>query len=943
MPHQFAEAGSRPDDQPVVELFPSAAPRDIVLRGVRVNNLRDLNLAIPLGKWTVVTGRSGSGRASLVLGTLFAESRRRYIESFSTRSRRLLDRVERPDADLIENLPSAVLIRSGADSASRRRTSLAGLAQVLDHLRLLYVRQGVVVCPGCGGEVSDDTPARIAGVAAGIGAGLRYQVGFPVVLGEPRAGESVDAAGEQTERWGRWPRMARQSEAELRAAGFSRIVREETAVCGAGGAEKAGRDAAAAAGEQAETSWVIVDRLTGGAGSPGRVTESVETALEGGSGWMALLVGADGPPVAGDGKREEQAVCLDGRWWTVLPFCRGMMCAGCGWMAEQPRPELLNAGSPAGACRECEGTGVARPLADRRRGRTRTRRGTTGQAGPALCRACGGLRLRPEGLAVQLGGKSLPECCRMTSIEAGGFLRSVLGEAAARADVRVVLSELESRLELLQDAGLEHVPLDRAADALSAGEAVRAELAGTLAANVVDTLCLLEEPSAGLHQRDMPVLVHQIRLLQERGNTVVAIDHDSQLLRAADRVIELGPGAGAEGGVVVAEGTAEELCDRVETLTARVLGGSTLESPPRGRGDAAGSGTALTLTGARTGNLKNLTVTFPLGCLCVVTGVSGSGKTTLLRHTLVPACLAAVAGDATSRRSTVDERLARVPGPPQQEWDSLTGIDQGVNVAEVEPGSGWQSVRSIPLTVIGGFDDVRRVFADTAEAAQRGFTPGSFSFNSAGGGRCPRCRGTGTIDVDMQFLADVSVRCPECRGTRYQREVLEIRYRNLNLAQVLELSVDEAFPFFRSCRRLQRRLHALRDVGLGYLTLGRAASTLSRGESQRLRLAAAIARRKQGPGVLVLDEPAAGLHPTELAALLTCFRNLVAAGVSLIVAETRPEILLAAEHVIELGPGAGPAGGEVVACGTPEQLMQETGSPTGQALREQVSGRSDLP
>ncbi|MCA9117352.1 MAG: hypothetical protein KDA79_19920, partial [Planctomycetaceae bacterium] len=598
-----------------------------MLRGVRVNNLRGIDLDLPTGQVIAITGRSGSGRSSLALGTLFAESQRRYIEAFSTKARRFLDRIERPDADQIDHLPPAIAVRNLPSGNAGSASTLASLTCLLDHIRLLYARAGEVFCPGCGARVRSDSAEQIAAAAEQLPDGQRYQVAFPVLL--PADGVTVAprtaAAGFGTP--DSLPRVRAATREELLGEGFTRISLEEPVVLSAAAASATPLNPAGV-----RKAWVIVDRLVGGKSSPGRLTDSIEQALSAGEGTMALLLepaegtGNTAPTVAGN-----ETVLLDGRQWEIWPWCRGMTCARCGYTCLQPEPNLFNFSSPAGACPKCEGTGSVRQMPAGRASQRKTSRGSTSarsgtrpttpasagqKASWQPCPACHGERLRPEARAIQIAGVNLPALCRQTASEVTDWLSSFSPEqpAGSRSDLQPVLQELTSRLNRLREAGLGYLPLSRSRAGLSTGETVRAGLVAALSSSMVNTLCVLEEPSAGLHPHDVPVVSRLIRQLQRAGNSVVMIEHHPQLIAEADYVVELGPGAGTNGGQVVAAGTLPQVLNLPETLTAASLANgkrssSAAATPPAAPPQAGGPVSAgdvspgrhwLKLRGART-------------------------------------------------------------------------------------------------------------------------------------------------------------------------------------------------------------------------------------------------------------------------------------------------------------------------------------------------------
>jgi excinuclease ABC subunit A len=551
------------------------------------------------------------------------------------------------------------------------------------------------------------------------------------------------------------------------------------------------------------------------------------------------------------------------------------------------------------------------------------------------CPACRGDRLQPLALAVRVGSQtsevrgqrpgesrllSIAELCRLEIPAAVSFLESVAAtiSPAERTMTKAIFDELRTRLRYLAEVGLDYLTLDRQARTLSGGEAQRVALTGTLGSTLVNTLYVLDEPSAGLHPRDSERVIAAIKRLRDARNTVVVVEHEDAFIRQAEQVIDVGPGAGREGGEIIFQGPPAGLLEGEGSVTGAYLSGRRFIPIPQPEQRRAPNAW-LTLTGARHHNLKNLTVEFPLGVLCVVTGVSGSGKSTLIDETLYPALCRALKQPCATES----------PGA----FDALAGVEQIDEVVLADQSPIGRTPRSNPVTYLKAFDEIRKIFADTPDAKLRNLTATAFSFNAAAGGRCPKCQGSGVVEVEMQFLADISMTCPECHGTRYRPEVLEVKYRNLTIADVLALTVREAFSFFRTHRKLQRQLKFLKDVGLDYLPLGQPATTLSGGESQRLKLASFLASGTRSRTLFLIDEPTLGLHTADVAQLLTCFESLLAVGHSLIVVEHDLDVIRSADWVIDLGPEAGDAGGRIVASGTPERIAQTDESITGEHLR----------
>jgi excinuclease ABC subunit A len=820
-------------------------PKAIALRGVRVHNLQNVDIDVPLGRMTVLSGVSGSGKSSLAFDTLYAEAQRRYLQSFSASTRQFLERLDKPDADHIDYLPPAIAV--GQRFASRGPRATAGtLTEIVDYLRLLFARVGTVYCLQCGQKVEPATTPDVVRAVEQMPAGTRFSIGFPTAPG------AADWA------------------TGLREEGFVRVQIDGQLVR----LDQEHLPPVMAASR----AWVVIDRLETGQFTPQRLVDSLETAFARGEGRLALLT-----------DREE------------LEFDQRLVCPRCHSAYPPLEPRLFSFNDPCGACPTCEGTGTAR-------------KGTHGAE--AVCPTCHGTRLREQAAIARVDGKTIAELCALSVRELADFVSRLDLAEAQRPTARVLLAQVTARLDYLLAVELSYLSLDRSAKSLSTGESQRLRLTTALGSNLVNALYVLDEPTAGLHPRDTEKLLTVLRRLRDAGNTLVLVEHDAELIRAADFVADLGPGAGEDGGRLLYHGPPAGIVDCEASITGAYLSGrSRISVPARRRPLEHGD---LRLVGARLHHLKNLTVTFPLGVLCVVTGISGAGKSTLVQETLYP---------ALCRRLRLTTRQPALP--PETD---VSGAGQLGHVVLMDQTPLTRTARSNAATYVKAFDDIRAVFADTTEARIRNFGPGDFSFNQPGG-RCETCEGQGTLTVDMQFLADVTVTCPDCQGTRYRRELLNVKVRNFSIAEVLGLTVREAFRFFRAHPAIERRLKLLMDVGLDYLRLGQPADTLSGGECQRLKLAGHLAASRKPRCLFLLDEPTAGLHPADVARLLDCFDRLLQTGHSLIVVEHDQDVIKNADHVIDLGPGAGADGGQIVATGTPETIAAVQSSHTGQWLR----------
>ncbi len=929
----------------------------IELRGVRVHNLQNVDVDIPLGRITVITGVSGSGKSSLAFDTLYAEGQRRYIESFSAYARRFLDRLDKPDADRIDHLPPAIALRQN-EARRRRRDSIAAVTEIDGYLRLLFTRLGRVQCTHCGQNVKRYSAADVVAELTAMPRVGRGLIGFPIAaltLPETLAG---------------WQRL-----------GLNRAL----VVTDGCGALKPLAELSAVEIHQGRA-FVVVDRVSFDKTSPERLTESAETAMREGFGRCSVLLEADGS------RSEASMIVIDGRSFERHDYSTGLHCSACNRDYIEPEVALFNPRSPLGACPHCHGDSrmIDAPveqlvpdskksleqdafalLADPRWRHERRRlieyaerskislkksfaklstdeqqrlldgdsnadfdgvrgflkrlkrreqvpsvgRFLSQWCSVAACSACSGIGLREEARAVQLliqspaalttsASEDLADRAALTDLlttpidSVCQWLRQWSSQLSDGQELvaKHLIPELLARLEQLVDCGLGYLSLSRSLDSLSHGEAQRVALSSVLASRLVNTLFVLDEPSAGLHPRDFPSVLRGIERLKDAGNTVVVIEHEPEFIALADLHLTIGPGAGTQGGRVVSvEKSQPSKSASPRTAVANKTDATSGSSAIQSRVTAATHW--LELRNARHRNLNGVDVKLPLGCLSVITGVSGAGKSSLLEGVLWPALCRTLSLPCSA--TSVGQ------------YDALLGAQSldGVLLVDDEPLVGGK--RSNPATWLKAFDEVRKLFAESAEAKNRALTPAYFSFNNESGGRCPKCEGTGAVAIDMQFMADVVMHCPECNGRRFTRDALEVTWRNLSIADVLAMTASDAFVFFKGQRRLQRKLKSLKDVGLGYLTLGQPLNTLSGGEAQRLKLAATLARSQRRTLVL-MNEPTTGLHPLDVEHLLKCFNDLLEVGQSLIVIENDPQVLAAADFIIELGPAAGPNGGRVM-------------------------------
>lgn len=937
----------------------------IRLRGVRVHNLKDVNLDLPRGRLVVVCGVSGSGKSSLALDTLYAEGQRRYIESFSPYTRQFLEQLDKPDADHIDGIPPAIAVTRTVPQTSSRAT-VASATELLDYLRLLFARIAQLTCPDCGRKIEQDSPDSIVSALLKLPEGLRFCVAAPKPISD--ANEAAAVQDQLTQ------------QGFVRGIWRGRTLDLTTA--------QSAIDVSSHQGPGAELD-VVIDRLRLGQVSVERLTDSIESAYEAGVGRCAIWL---------EGIWNEATVTeLDGAPWSRWIFRRRLGCDACGIEFPTPEPRLFSYNSPMGACPQCEGFGsvqtrdmdlivpdpnktlkegavapwntpayshelrellalapdfdiptdipfrrLTEPVLakivhgvperdfggldgffkwlERRKYKMHLRVFYNRWHSYRTCEVCKGTRLGRFALAWKLSDRNLAEICRSTIEDAAHFFRSLDLEPSRAEVAQGLLHEIRSRLGYMVDVGLGYLTLERPLRTLSRGEAQRVALTTALGSTLVNMLYVLDEPTSGMHPRDVERLQGCIRRLRDRGNSVVCVEHDETMIRGADQLIEVGPGAGDHGGRITFQGTCEQMLEDPESVTAPYLTGE------RGfLGQQSRRATChgwIKLVGASGNNLRHVTVEFPLGVLCLVTGVSGAGKSSLVQETLYGAI-------CRRKRKECDRPLP---------YEDLLGDGQIDDVVMVDQSPIGRSPRSNPVTYVKAFDEIRSVFAAIVEARTRNYTASHFSFN-VDGGRCERCQGDGVLSIDMQFMADVYVRCPECHGRRYRREILAVKYRGKSIADVLEMSVRQAFSFFRGQTKVQLRLKPLMDVGLDYLRLGQSATTLSSGEAQRLKLAAYTTQLKRSRILFVLEEPTAGLHFSDVVQLLDTFDALLAVGHSLIVVDHNPRLMRAADYLIDVGPGAGVHGGTIVAAGTPEHVAACPESVTGQHLARLLESR----
>jgi len=930
----------------------------IVIQGARQHNLKNVSLTIPRDKLVVFTGLSGSGKSSLAFDTIYAEGQRRYVESLSAYARQFLGQMDKPDVDYLGGLSPAISIDQKTTSKNPRST-VGTITEIYDYLRLLFARVGHPHCHKCGRPIAPQTVQQMVDQLMTLPEGQRLQVLAPVVRG--RKGEYKKLFDD----------IRRDGFVRVRVDGELRDVAEPIEL------DK----------NKKHNIEIVVDRIIIRPGVENRLADSIEIALAKAEG-IVLIDTLDGQETL----FSERFACvecgisieeLSPRMFSFnTPYGACPTCDGLGTRMEISPDLVLDkersiadggiipwanskskwlTGMLEGVCAEC-GIDPHKPIGelteeqqaillwglhDRKvsfpytneAGRTRTfsvyypgvipslerkLRETTSQyvqqeieqfMSYTPCPDCRGARLRPESLAVTVGDKNIYEVTTLAVRDALEFFSNLTLTEKEQSIAREILKEIKARLSFLVNVGLDYLTLDRAAATLSGGEAQRIRLATQIGSSLMGVLYILDEPSIGLHQRDNERLLETLKNLRDLGNTVIVVEHDEETIRAADYVVDIGPGAGAQGGEIVAAGTLEDIMNCPRSITGQYLSGKKYIPVPRERRKC--DGRYIEVLGAREHNLKNLDVKFPLGVFIAVTGVSGSGKSTLVNEILYKALAA---------------RLHRAAVRPGAHEDIL-GIESLDKVVNIDQSPIGRTPRSNPATYTGTFDAIRELFAQTPEARARGYKPGRFSFNVKGG-RCEACRGDGIIAIEMHFLPDVYVPCEVCRGKRYNRETLEIRYKGKNIADVLAMRVDEALEFFKNIPKISRKLQTLHDVGLGYIELGQPAPQLSGGEAQRVKLATELSRRSNGRTMYILDEPTTGLHTDDVKKLLAVLHRLVDAGDTVVVIEHNLDVIKTADYIIDLGPEGGDQGGQIVACGTPEEVAANPASYTGRFLQK---------
>ncbi len=937
----------------------AAAPEFIRVRGARVHNLQNVDLDIPRDKLIVITGPSGSGKSSLAFDTLFAEGQRQYIESLSVYARQFLHQLERPDVDLIEGLQPTISIDQRAGSQNPRST-VATVTEIYDHLRLLMARLGTPQCYQCGTPIRQQSPEEILEELMQLPAGTKAMLLAPIVRG--RKGQH------------------REVFATIRKAGFIRARVDGELIDVDNPPELNGR--------KSHSIEAVIDRIVIREGIDDRLAESIQLGITHGEGTLLVSYFVR--------ERDESS---EGTWRDVV-YSTLYACPNCKISYQELEPRTFSFNSPYGACPTCEGLGSRiefdpelvlpdmslslaekaiapwksdteaaerqhkkalepfleshpsawttpldawRPVAMQQflRGdgkeflgllillekeyatatRPTTRERLEGFRGQVVCPSCGGARLRPEARTVRFGGLAIHEITALSVERAAAFFAAAEVHADDVAIYEPIAGEIRNRLSFLSKVGLDYLTLNRPADTLSGGERQRVRLTTGIGSGLVGVCYVLDEPSIGLHPRDNQRLIEAIRELQAQGNTVLVVEHDQAMMCHADQLIDIGPGAGLHGGRIVSQGTPLDVAADPNSLTGNYLSGALWIPLPESRRRVAKT-RSITIEDVTTNNLKHVNATFPLSVFVCITGVSGSGKSSLLNETLAR---------AITRRLT---GIGPKPGP----HGSLRGVNQIDKLVEIDQSPIGRTPRSNPATYTGIFDEIRRVFAETREARQRGYRSGRFSFNTKGG-RCEHCQGQGVQKLEMSFLPDLYITCPACHGKRFNHQTLEIRYRDRTIADVLEMRIEEAAGFFENFPVIHRLLSSLEEVGLGYLQLGQPSITLSGGEAQRIKLATELGRVDTGKTLYLLDEPTTGLHFDDIKQLLQVLQRLMDRGNTVIVIEHNLDVIKTADWIIDLGPEGGDRGGEIVAAGSPEQIAGLAENHTGRYLRPLLNGR----
>jgi len=831
----------------------------IIIKGAREHNLKNIDLSIPRDSITVITGPSGSGKSSLAIDTIYAEGQRRYVESLSAYARQFLEQLRKPDVDYIEGLSPSIAIDQKTVIRSSRST-VGTITEIYNYMRVLYTRIGKPYCYNCGSLISRQESEDIIKSVISLPQGTRLQILAPIVR---------DRKGEYRKEL---QQMRREGFIRARIDGRMMDLMQDISL------KK----------QKRHTIEIVIDRLIIKLGIDRQIKDAIETAL----GYSDVVI-----------------INLIDKDKDIL-FSKTMACPKCRISYPEINPMFFSFNSMQGACPRCKGLGFEN-----------LREESIELEDQKICRLCNGLRLRREALNIKIHDINIGEFARMSVKDAMFFIKNLKLTEREQTIASRVLKEVKDRLNFLEKVGLDYLTLDRSSLTLAGGESQRIRLATQLGSSLTGVLYILDEPTIGMHPRDTKKLLENLSIIRDAGNTVIIVEHDEETIRWADYIIDMGPGAGLNGGWVVASGTPEEIEKDEKSITGKYLSGSVCIDTPLVRRKPKDF---IRIIGAKEFNLKNINVNIPLGTFTCMTGVSGSGKSTLVLEILYKALLKEIYGSKL------------IPG----EYREITGLDKIDRVISVDQSPLGKTPRSNPATYIGVFSFIRDLFSQVPDSKIRGYTPSRFSFNLSGG-RCEPCHGDGLIKVEMHFLPPVYIPCDTCKGKRYNKETLEIRYKDKNIAEVLDMTISEALHFFSAIPFIRQKLEVLEDVGLGYLQLGQPASTLSGGEAQRVRLSKELGKRSTGKALYLLDEPTTGLHSFDIYKLLNVINRLIDLGNTVLIIEHNLDVIKSADYIIDLGPEGGEEGGRVVAEGTPEEVSMNPNSYTGKFLRKKLLKLTD--